>query len=58
MVEIAWIRQALLDRRPKIVADRTGLHVNTVTRIRDGKEENPKIHTLNLLAAYLSGEGE
>lgn len=58
MLEIDWIRNALLDRRPKIVAERTGLHVNTVIRIRDGKEENPKIQTLNLLAAYLNGSGE
>ncbi len=58
MVEIEWIRRALLDRRPSIVAERTGLHVNTITRIRDGKEDNPKIRTLNLLAIYLLGEGE
>lgn len=58
MIEIAWIRGALLDRRPKIVAERTGLHVNTITRIRDGKEKNPKIDTLNRLAVYLIGEGE
>jgi len=58
MVEIEWIRNALLDRRPKIVAERTGLHVNTIIRIRDGKEENPKIQTLNLLSAYLVGSGE
>lgn len=58
MVEIDWIRNALLDRRPKVVAERTGLHVNTIIRIRDGKEENPKIQTLNLLTAYLNGSGE
>lgn len=58
MIEIEWIRSALLDRRPKIVAERTGLHVNTIIRIRDGKEENPKIDTLNRLAGYLIGEGE
>lgn len=58
MKEIEWIRSALLDRRPSVVADRTGLHVNTVMRIRDGKEGNPKIDTLNRLAAYLIGEGE
>lgn len=58
MLEIEWIRSALLDRRPKVVAERTGLHVNTVIRIRDGKEQNPKIQTLNLLAAYLNGSGE
>ena len=58
MNEIEWIRVALVDRRPKIVAQRTGLHVNTIMRIRDGREGNPKINTLNLLAAYLIGEGE
>jgi hypothetical protein len=58
MVEIAWIREGLLDRRPKVVAEITGLHVNTITRIRDGKEGNPKIDTLNRLARYLIGEGE
>ena len=58
MVELKWIKEGLLDRRPKVVAERTGLHVNTVTRIRDGKENNPKIDTLNRLARYLIGEGE
>lgn len=58
MLEIEWIRRGLLDRRPKVVAERTGLHVNTIIRIRDGREENPKIQTLNLLAAYLNGTGE
>jgi transcriptional regulator with XRE-family HTH domain len=58
VVELKWIKEGLLDRRPKVVAERTGLHVNTVTRIRDGKEDNPKIDTLNRLARYLIGEGE
>lgn len=58
MVDFEWIRKALLDRRPGVVAERTGLHVNTIIRIRDGKEENPKVQTLNVLAAYLIGNGE
>lgn len=58
MNELGWIRGALHDRRPKIVAEKTGLHVNTVTDIRDGKNENPKLATLNKLAAYLKGDGE
>ena len=58
MKEIEWIRKALLDRRPKVVAERTGLHVNTIIRIRDGKETNPKINTLTLLSLYLIGDGE
>jgi len=51
-----WIRMGLADRRPGIVAERTGLHVNTIIRIRDGKEQNPKIETLNRLASYLGAE--
>jgi DNA-binding Xre family transcriptional regulator len=58
MVDFEWIRKALLDRRPGVVAQRTGLHINTIIRIRDGKEENPKVQTLNVLAAYLNGAGE
>lgn len=58
MVDFEWIRKALLDRRPGVVAERTGLHVNTIIRIRDGKEDNPKVQTLNVLAAYLIGSGE
>jgi transcriptional regulator with XRE-family HTH domain len=58
MVELDWIRQGLADRRPSVVAERTGLHINTIARIRDGKEENPKIETLNRLARYLRGMGE
>jgi DNA-binding Xre family transcriptional regulator len=58
MVDFEWIRKALLDRRPGVVAQRTGLHINTIIRIRDGKEENPKVQTLNVLAAYLIGAGE
>lgn len=53
MPDFEWIRQALADRRPKIVAEGTGLHVNTITDIRDGKNQNPKLDTLNKLADYL-----
>lgn len=53
-----FIRSGLADRRPGIVAEKTGLHVNTVIRIRDGKEENPKLATLERLAEYLRGDGE
>jgi DNA-binding Xre family transcriptional regulator len=58
MVEIDWIRQGLADRRLSVVAERTGLHANTIARIRDGKEDNPKFETLNRLACYLKGQGE
>ena len=53
-----FIRSNLADRRPCVVAEKTGLHRNTVAAIRDGKETNPKLSTLELLASYLRGEGE
>jgi transcriptional regulator with XRE-family HTH domain len=53
-----FIRQGLADRRPSIVAAKTGLHINTITRIRDGVENNPKLETLNRLAAYLNGASQ
>ncbi len=58
MVELEWIRHGLYDRRPKMVAEKTGLHVNTIINIRDGRENNPKLETLNRLACYLKGQGE
>jgi len=55
MPDFEWIKAALRDRRPRIVAEKTGLHVNTITDIRDGKNVNPKLDTLNRLAEYLKG---
>lgn len=55
MLDLEWIRSRLMDRRPGLVAEKTGLHVNTVTDIRDGKNANPKLDTLNKLAGYLKG---
>jgi len=57
MIELEWIRKGLTDRRPIKVAKMTGLHVNTITDIRDGKNKNPKLDTLNKLAFYLIGDG-
>lgn len=53
-----WIRGALADRRVSIVSEKTGLHPNTIARIRDGKNQNPTLETLNKLGTYLIGEGE
>ena len=37
MLEIDDIRQRLQDRRPKKVAEATGMNISTVMRVRDGK---------------------
>ena len=58
MPEIEWIRNALHDRRPKVVAEATGLHVNTIIALRRNTDRNPRIETLDRVAAYLKGDGE
>lgn len=58
MHELEWIRQALADRMPSRVSEKTGLHVNTISGIRDGRIKDPRISTLNKLAVYLAGDGE
>ena len=58
MPELEWIKQALYDRMPSKVAERTGLSVNTIVAIRTGRNINPKVATLELLAQYLKGDGE
>ena len=56
--ELDWVRKALADRMPSRVAKATGLHVNTITGIRDNRISDPRVSTLNKLAVYLVGEGE
>jgi DNA-binding Xre family transcriptional regulator len=53
MMTLDQIKQALEDRRLNIVSEATGLHYNTLKNIRDGKNENPSIKTLNKISAYL-----
>ena len=42
----------LQDRRLDAVALATGLHPNSIARIRDGKNVDPKMSTLKLLSDY------
>lgn len=54
--ELERIRTALADRKVTAVAKKTGLSRYTITAIRDGKQENPKLKTVQALDAYLAGE--
>lgn len=47
------IRQALKDRRINKVSLATGLHQNTITKIRDGVSKDPSNSTVELLRKYL-----
>lgn len=53
MNELSEIRQALQDRKLHVIAGATGLHVNTIAAIRDGKNNNPTLDTVMRLAKYL-----
>lgn len=56
MMTLDQIRDALKDRRPAMVAQSTGLHVNTVMRIRDGMNMNPTYEVVAALSKYLQGK--
>jgi hypothetical protein len=47
------IRTALKDRRLDMVSNATGLHVNTIRKIRDGKSTNSRYDTITILTQYL-----
>jgi transcriptional regulator with XRE-family HTH domain len=53
-MNMTQLRADLSSRRLSVVARETGLHRNTVERIANGKQANPKKHTVELLTAYLS----
>ena len=55
MLTLEYIKNALQDRRPGMVAEATGLHPNTITAIRDGKNTNPTYQVLEALSDYLGG---
>ena len=54
MLTIDEIKKQLADRRLTVVAERTGLHYNTLKLIRDGKG-NPTYSTLKIISDYLQG---
>ena len=58
MLTLEQIRQALQDRRPGMVAEATGLHINTVLSVRDDPEADPKYSTLRALSDYLEARNE
>lgn len=56
MMTLDQIRDALKDRCPAMVAQSTGLHVNTVMRIRDGMNTNLIYEVVAALSKYLQGK--
>jgi len=52
MLTLPQIKQALMDRRPGIVAEATGLHINTILKIRDDENANPTYRIMEALSGY------
>ena len=55
MLNLDQIRMALDDRNMDKVAERTGIHRNTISAIRSGSNRNPTYATLKILSDYLRG---
>lgn len=47
------IKNALNDRNLKEVERQTGIHYVTLSRIRSGKNNNPRYETIRVLVEYL-----
>ena len=58
MMSLDQIREALRDRRLDIVSRETGLHRNTLSAIRSGKNENPKYIVIKALSDYFCANKE
>ena len=58
MLTLGQIRELLDDRKLDIVSEKTGLHRNTLAAIRDGRNDNPTLKTIEALSDYLAGQCE
>lgn len=53
MMTLEQIRHALYDRMPMKVSDATGIHYNTIRKVRDDPNANPTHKVLQALSDYL-----
>ena len=58
MMTLAQIRWCLEDRKLDVVSMKTGVHRNTLASIRDGRNENPTLRTLEALSDYFANQCE
>lgn len=55
VMNVAELRNALQDRKLNVVAEATGLSVNTLSELKNGRADNPTIKTLKALSDYFNG---
>lgn len=58
MMTLVQIRWCLEDRKLDVVSRKTGVHRNTLASIRDGRNENPTLRTLEALSDYFANQCE
>ena len=57
MLNPEQIKDKLQDRKLSAVAENTGLHYNTLRKLRDGEAKEPSYETIKVLSDYFVGEG-
>lgn len=55
MLTVKEIQEKLEDRKLQVVADKTGVHYNTLKNIKDGKNTNPTFKVIKSISEYLEG---
>lgn len=53
MLTLEEIRGRLVDRRLRMIAEKVGVHYQTILKIRDRVEANPTYETVKKLSDYL-----
>lgn len=55
MLTLEQIRKELIDLRPTMVSEATGIHYNTLRQVRDNPSCNPTYKIVKALSDYLEG---
>ena len=54
IMSLEELRDALQDRRLDVVSRATGIHANTLGKIKRGEQQNPKLSTVEALSEYFN----
>lgn len=58
MLTLGQIVAMLQDRKLDVVSAKTGLHRNTLAAIRDGRNSNPTLKTVEALSEYFAAQSD
>lgn len=57
MLSPEQVQEKLKDRIVKVVAENTGLHFNTVYKLKNGTSKSPSYETMETISDYLEAPG-